>query len=178
MSLISKAFAPYKVFGRDNYQTLAQHALYRVAQFLLCGEGRDVPEIAIVFEVVLIEPLICRAVVRKGMIDRGVPKQIFRIIRFQRGLEIEKDSGVAVFAGCVVDFAHVGMPAGARVLWQELVRFSRNLNPEISPAALHRIVEVTKVVTRIARCIASYNQFAAPTYQLIQRQIFEVAAVR
>ena len=62
------------VEGNWNYQTLAQHALYRVAQFLLCGQCCDVPEIAIVFEVVLIEPLICRAVVRKGMIDRGVPE--------------------------------------------------------------------------------------------------------
>jgi len=83
---------------------LTQHRRYRVAQFLLCRECRDVPEVAIVLEVVLIEPLICGAVVRKGMIDRGVSKQIFRIILFQRRLEIEKDSRVAVLAGCVADF--------------------------------------------------------------------------
>ncbi len=89
---------------------------------------------------------------------------------------MDKDSGVTVLARCVVDSAHVEMPADACVLWQEEVRFSRNLNAEIGPAALHCVVEVSEGVTWVARCIASHDQFAAPAQQLIERKIFKVTA--
>lgn len=53
-----------------------------------------------------------------------------------------------------------------------------NLHTEVDPALLNRVGEVAKTVTGISIRVARDNIANAPADELIDSQVFEVAAVR
>src|SRR5439155_21910938 len=115
-----------------------------------------------------------------GQLLRPVAQHVGSLIAGQRGFDVDQCSGRGVFAESVVtDAANRAVPLAqtGALLAPDAVDVDLDIDAHVRAAFPNQIAEIAKCQAAILVGVAGNDVAAAAAHQLIDAQVFEVAAV-
>jgi len=134
-------------------------------------------------ELFLVEELVQRALVGKLWMESAVTPDQLRFVSGNGKFYIQQQSNLrgSIFGQLWIKDAtkyRVGLAEFCGAIWPEGIQFRFNANAKVDLRVAHQRHESLKREQRVRLAIDAHNIFAPAAKQLINRHIFDVAAVR